>query len=248
MDIEKFQNEYFSQINFDSHLLALFDNIDGLCFFVKNTDFELVYVNDNLLEMYKLKDLKDIIGKTDYDILDTYLADKYRLDDIKVMKTGVAALNMIELVLSQSGIPDWFITNKIPLYSKSGQIFGLMGTMKHITVSQYDSGETDKYSFIYNVLDYIAVHIEDKLTVKKIASHFNVSERCLEKRFNVYLNMTPGNFLIKYRILKACDFLLKSGDIAQAALKYGFFDQSAFTKQFKRHMHMTPLQYLKKYR
>ncbi|MGE5494765.1 MAG: AraC family transcriptional regulator [Burkholderiales bacterium] len=248
MDIEKFQNEYFSQINFDSHLLALFDNIDGLCFFVKNTDFELVYVNDNLLEMYKLKDLKDIIGKTDYDILDTYLADKYRLDDIKVMKTGVAALNMIELVLSQSGIPDWFITNKIPLYSKSGQIFGLMGTMKHITVSQYDSGETNKYSFIYNVLDYIAVHIEDKLTVKKIASHFNVSERCLEKRFNVYLNMTPGNFLIKYRILKACDFLLKSGDIAQAALKYGFFDQSAFTKQFKRHMHMTPLQYLKKYR
>lgn len=248
MDIEKFQNEYFSQINFDSHFLALFDNIDGLCFFVKNTDFELVYVNDNLLEMYKLKDRKDIIGKTDYDILDTYLADKYRLDDIKVMKTGVAALNMIELVLSQSGIPDWFITNKIPLYSKSGQIFGLMGTMKHITVSQYNSGETDKYSFIYNVLDYIAVHIEDKLTVKKIASHFNVSERCLEKRFNVYLNMTPGNFLIKYRILKACDFLLKSGDIAQAALKYGFFDQSAFTKQFKRHMHMTPLQYLKKYR
>ncbi len=248
MNISLFQNDFFSNINFDNKIVALFDSIDRLCFFVKNRDFQIVYANPYLIEMYNLKEAKSIIGKTDHDILDTYLADKYRIDDIKVMETGKPVMNIIELVLSQSGIPDWFITNKIPVFSKNGEISGLMGTMKHVTASDMDDGNGNKSTFMYEVLSYIADNIEDRLTIRTMTDHFNMSERSFEKKFKSYLKMTPKNFIIKYRVLKASDYILKDGDIAGTAQKYGFYDQSAFTKQFKAHMHMTPLQYLKKYK
>ena len=65
----------------------------------------------------------------------------------------------------------------------------------------------------------------------------NLSTRQFERRFKDIFNTTVHQYILKLRILKSCDYLLKSDkSIAEIALTVGFYDQSTYTKYFKKHM------------
>jgi AraC-like DNA-binding protein len=240
-DINK---QFIQQMNINIFLPGLFLYLDDICFFLKDKDGKIISANPTLLKMYNLKNEADIIGKTDYDILERYLADKYRLDDLRVVESGAPSLNMIELVLSESGVPDWFITNKMPVYSVDHEVIGIMGTIRRISINKGDIGEENS-SFIHKVLKYLATMATEGLTVKALAKNFNLSVRSIEKKFKKTLGITPKVFIIKYKISRSCEYLLKNGSISQTANDCGFYDQSSFTVQFKKVMGITPFQYLK---
>ncbi len=61
---------------------------------------------------------EDVLGKTDYDLPPTFLADQFRLDDELVL-TGKRIVNRIELVGQPEGLTVWNVTNKIPLWCSS---------------------------------------------------------------------------------------------------------------------------------
>ena len=56
------------------------------------------------------------------------LAEKFRADDERVFSTASPLRNIVELFLNQQGIPDWFITQKVPpgggTCKKSGKFHG----------------------------------------------------------------------------------------------------------------------------
>ena len=165
------------------------------------------------------------------------------MDDLRILATGQPSLNMIELVLSESGVPDWYITNKMPVFSNQNELIGIMGTIRRLT-GQINNVFDNDNSFIYNVLQYMALTASEGITVKSLSQHFSLSIRGFEKKFNKYLGITHKLFITKYKISKACDYLLKYGNISQAATDCGFYDQSSFTVQFKKIMGITPRQYI----
>ena len=65
-----------------------------------------------------------------------------------------------------------------------------------------------------------------------------------EKRMKRIFQLTAGQFIAKTRIEAACDLLKHTaksiGDVAAAC---GFFDQSAFARQFKATTGLTPSQF-----
>jgi AraC-like DNA-binding protein len=137
---------------------------------------------------------------------------------------------------------------QIGVYSKNDEVIGIMGTIRYISATQINNGKQDTNSFIHKVLNFIANNVGENLTVHSMALHFNLSVRSFEKKFLDYMKVSPKLFIIKYKISKACDDLIKYGNISQAAIENGFYDQSSFTNQFKKHMGVTPLQYIKRYR
>ena len=55
---------------------------------------------------------------------------------------------------------------------------------------------------------------------------------------------TPQQYLIEYKLKKACDLLRKSSySVSEISSLSGFSSQSYFSKIFKKNINMTPLEY-----
>ena len=89
----------------------------------------------------------------------------------------------------------------------------------------------------------------EKISNVKLAEMTGISVRQFERRFKSVFSTTPHKYALKLRIFKACESLLnKNVTIAELALELGFYDQSAFSNTFKKHVGLSPLQYVSKNR
>ena len=77
-------------------------------------------------------DEKDIIGKTDLDIWPRELAEKYRADDLKVIKS-MKKLRVEETLIDARGKKIWIETIKAPILNQSGKVIGTTGIARDIT-------------------------------------------------------------------------------------------------------------------
>lgn len=247
--MRQYQNElrekFFSQIRI-TDLLPIFNMLNNTCFFIKDVNGRLIAGNQQLLYRYNLEKEENLIGKTDFDFVPRRLAEKYKKDDMEIIASRSPRLNMYELVLTPLGSPGWYITDKIPLLSPKGDVIGIMGLIKEHDRLAPLNESTEPF---YKILEYIDNHVtqNQKITVAGMAHTFNVSQRYIQRCFQRYFNLTPQSFIIQVKILKACDYLKKGQSIAFVAEECGFYDQSSFTKHFKKYMGITPIQYIKNF-
>jgi AraC-like DNA-binding protein len=64
------------------------------------------------------------------------------------------------------------------------------------------------------------------------------------RRFRKIAGLTPNRFRIQNRIRKAQQMLRDGRPITEAALDVGFYDQSHFSKYFKRIVGVSPKEYI----
>lgn len=239
----KLREKFFSLIEIDT-ILSIFNLFHDVCFFIKDSEGRLIAANNQLLYRYNVDSESNLIGKTDFDFVPQSLAEKYKKDDMQIIESKSPMLNIHELVLTPLGSPGWYVTNKLPVLSKDGDVIGIMGTIsKHDGKDVMDGADGP----FYKVLEYIDNNYNSKITISDMAKHFSVSSRYIQRYFKRYFNVSPQIFIIQTRILKSCDYLRRGKSVAFAAEECGFYDQSSFSKHFKKHMGLTPMQYLKKF-
>lgn len=94
------------------------------------------------------------------------------------------------------------------------------------------------------MLKFIHTHYSDQITLKEIADAANISKSEASRCFHAYLQKSPVNYLMSYRLDRAKYFLQQSNEtIAGIADKCGFQTASYFGKIFRREVGMTPSQY-----
>jgi len=230
----------------DSHFYRLFDHLPGISFFAKNKRFQIVCANRHFIESLGFKDESDLIGKEDFAIFPQRLAENFRRDDEEVLHTGEARLNIVELFFNPQGIPDWFITNKLPVRDRKGAVIGVMGT----TQSYGQALQTSHpYLQIDRALSYIRDHFREKISVEHLAEMVHLSPRQLHRKFVETFGSSPQAFIMKLRIQAACEALQhEDAQISRVCGDLGFCDQSSFTQHFHRHIGMTPLKYQRQFR
>lgn len=239
------QRQFLEQIGADTPFYQLFEHLPGIAFFAKNLNYELVCANSAFLERLGCTSEEQIIGRTDYEFFPKSLADHFRADDRWVMEHGQARLHIVELFINPDGLPDWYLTNKLPVRRRDGRVIGLMGTTQ--------SYESDKriiqpYLRIEPAIQFIRKNFREKISVKDVAATVHLSLRQLDRRFREILKMSPQEFITKLRMKTACELLTQGKEsILDIALSLGYYDQSSFTLQFRRHMGVTPLQYRKQH-
>lgn len=239
------RDAFFRQMDHSSRFFRLFDHLDDLSFFAKDAEGALMTVDASLLALYGIREELDIVGKTDFDFLPQRLAEKYRRDDVQVMETREPLLNMVELFLNPQGVPGWFRTNKLPIYSTEGGVIGVMGTIQAYDNIHLLQGMGES---IRPALSYIDEHFRQPVSIAHLADLSGVSVRQLERSFRRHFDTPPQQFIAKRRVYEACVQLRQTvGEISALALELGFYDQSSFTRQFRKHMGITPLQYRRKY-
>lgn len=93
---------------------------------------------------------------------------------------------------------------------------------------------------------YIDEHLDEPLTVKQIAQHFNYSENYIYKAFNETLNISCKTYILEYRLSKAFQDLKSTTlPISEIAQRNGFSTIYHFSNAFKKKYGFSPLNYRK---
>lgn len=236
---------FIRAIRTDSLFHILFDQLQNVCLFAKDLEGRLLVVNQGLVRRFGLRDEREIIGKTDYDLHPRGHAEKYRIDDRRVMTTGKPMLNIIELFLDVEGIPTWHVTNKMPVFSHAGKVIGVMGTIETYEARR-TLGLTSKS--LLKAYEHIRAHFHEEVSVRGLAAQCQLSVRQFERRFREQVWSTPRELIVRMRVQHACDALRETKEpLAEIALSSGFYDQASFTRQFKKHLGITPGEYRRRY-
>lgn len=98
--------------------------------FFKDPDSALVFVNERLAQDLGLRP-EDLVGKTDFDLYPRELAEKYRADDLRVMKSGRPE-TLTEKNIA-AGVERTVEVVKAPVIDDDGQTIGLFGIFSDIT-------------------------------------------------------------------------------------------------------------------
>lgn len=82
------------------------------------------------------------------------------------------------------------------------------------------------------------------LSLDQIAEEMNISKRQLMYMFKTYIDLTPIDYMNKFRISNACDLLKqKDFNVEQVAEMVGIDDEKYFMRMFKKLMGVTPKEY-----
>lgn len=219
----------------------LFDHLPGTLFFAKDRDGRLMAGNPAFVRRCGFKTEGEIIGLTDSAIFSPRLAEKYRRDDERVVAGGKPLLGLIELFPNREGRPEWFITDKLPLFDMAGEICGLCGTVRSYEAQR---AAMQPYLELATVADHLKLHFREKLDVPSLARMAHMSVRQFERKFRATFQMTPQEYMIRMRVIEACDLLARTNEpVTSVALEAGFYDHSDFARQFRKQMGQTASQY-----
>lgn len=232
---------FLRRIGTGSQFYQLFDHLPEISFFAKDRQCRLMCGSRRFLERFGFREESEIIGKDDFQLVPERLAENFRRDDEEVMQSGQPKLNIVELFFNDQGVPDWFITNKLPLRDESGEVIGLMGT-----VHSYEGRREVLHPYVQldKAISYIREHFRTGVSVKELGHAIHISPRQLHRKFMDAFGSSPQTFIMKLRIQSACEALQRKGsEIQEVARAHGFCSQSAFTKLFLKYIGLTPLKY-----
>lgn len=240
------RERFIRRVSVDSPFYQLFDHLPDLAFFAKDSQFRFMCASRRFMERFGIVSEVGIVGKNDFDLFPGRLAENFRRDDEEVMASGKPKLNIVELFFTDQGIPDWFVTNKLPLVDSHGRVIGIMGTVQSFEGKKQ---VLQPYLQIDRALTYIREHFRTGVSITELAKIVHLSPRQLHRKFVETFGASPQAFIMKLRIQAACEALQAEGaQIAEVARQLGFCDQSAFTQHFHRHMGHTPLRYQRQFR
>lgn len=119
-------------------------------------------------------------------------------------------------------------------------------TQLNVQDSVYSSREDRRDAYVNEILFFIDMNYTHKLTVDSISKHVGLNRSYLNSLFKEALGKTIQQYLIEFRIRKACELLenekLSIGNIARSV---GYTDPLLFSKVFKQLQAVSPSEYRK---
>src|SRR5688572_18511620 len=214
------RDSWLREIDPSSLFHSLFDLIPGVYFFAKNRQGEIMFTCKASRDLYHIPDETAAIGLTDFDVNPSEMAEAYVHDDTGIFETGLPVLNRVELWFNEQGIPDWFVVNKMPIRSRTGEIIGIMG------FSQSYEGRAKlltPFRGIAKAVAHIRENYQEEIAIADLARLAGLSLRQLQRKFVATFGVGPQQFLIKTRLLAACRALRESNEtLTEVAFTCGF--------------------------
>jgi diguanylate cyclase (GGDEF)-like protein/PAS domain S-box-containing protein len=129
---EMWQHERLRYAEERTWFRAMIDQVPDYLF-VKDRDCRFVIANKALTADLD-GDIKDVIGLTDSDVHPPERADEFMIDDQRVLRSGRPMIDKEEFVLLPDGEQRWLSTSKVPLRNEAGEVIGLVGVARDITL------------------------------------------------------------------------------------------------------------------
>jgi PAS domain S-box-containing protein len=114
-------------------LRTVIDNIPD-SIYCKDIDGRKTLANVMELRISGATSESEILGKTDFDFYPKEIAEGFYADDQFVIKSGQPVINREEYLIDENGQKLWLLTSKLPFKDKEGNIIGIVGIGRNITI------------------------------------------------------------------------------------------------------------------
>lgn len=216
----------------------VFDAVPDCVFFVKDREGRYVVVNKTLVTRCGRDNKDELIGRKARDVFPDPLGESFTEQDFVVIREGRANHGQLELHLYPNGSRGWCLTWKEPILDATGQTVGVSGMSRDVASSVETVRDLDSVAI---VLEYIDAHIDASLRLDDLAERAGLSGYQLDQRIRALFDLSTAQYIIQKRIELACHLLERSEEsIGFIALDCGYGDQSAFARQFRQSVGITP--------
>lgn len=96
------------------------------------------------------------------------------------------------------------------------------------------------YSPIYNIITYIHQNYWDNLSLDELSQRFYINKFHLCTLFKKVTGMSPNQYLINCRLMKAKELLLNQMPVEEVCSRIGYNNLSHFSRSFKQWMGISP--------
>jgi PAS domain S-box-containing protein len=229
VDVELIQNQ--SVVLFRQ----LVDGVPQVMGSIKDLKDRHVYANDGFCARLGLES-SEVLGRTVRELFGDELSDSYLAQDELVLKKSRPLQNHLELIVRADGQLGWYVTSKSVIRSETGDPIGIavLSVDLHSQVNSAHAG-------LARVITAIREQIDLPWRVAQMAEIAGVSSASLERLARRTLGLPPQQLLQRLRLEHAVFLItqttLSMGDIAAEC---GFYDQSSFTRQFRKVLGLTP--------
>ena len=128
-----------AEVRASRHMLqSIIDHLPHFVFW-KDTSLRYLGCNRPFAQYHGFERVDDIVGRTDQDLLSSHgridgeHLERYRDDDLTVIRTAQPAANIELRIQLADGRDFWGRTHKLPLLDEAGQVTGLLGVSEDIT-------------------------------------------------------------------------------------------------------------------
>jgi AraC-like DNA-binding protein len=225
---------------------TLFDRIPDVVFFIKDRDGRYVVVNQTLVTRCGRRDKGELLGRTARQVFPPPLGNRFFEQDRKVLASGVPIVQNLELHLYPTRLEGWCLTDKLPLRGGDGQVMAIAGISRDLQAPGVEAGHLAE---VAAALDHIRSNYASEIRVEELAEICGLSVYQLNRRLRAIFGITIRQLITKSRIDIASEMLRnETAPIAEVAYSCGYFDQSAFSRVFRRTVGLTPRQYRARHR
>ncbi|MEG0693093.1 MAG: AraC family transcriptional regulator [Oscillospiraceae bacterium] len=151
-----------------------------------------------------------------------------------------------------------FTRNKEILSNKESVHFGLEQAIKGIVynsliilteqVKTPSSKASASSNIIDNALQYIGMHLNEKITLDELSSYCNTSKRNLQLLFHQYLDSTVIDYINNRRMVLASSYLRMNFRVSDVGPNIGIEDPAQFCRIFKKYYGLSPKRYQMDYK
>ena len=139
---------------------------------------------------------------------------------------------------SEKRLPGW----EVALYGNTNLLLTLLIRAME---GREEQPLTEKTELLDELLTYVSIHLQEKITVSDTARNLHVSESTVTHLCSKRLGMSFYRYVTQQRLDRARRLMLEYGDLAMVAEKSGFCDYTAFFRAFKQEYGLPPSEYRK---
>ena len=222
-------------------IAALLDTLSDVVFFIKDSEARYAFVNQTLVRRCGFKHTEELLGRTADRVFPERYGPLYTEQDRRVLSSGRELVDQLELHLYSANQPIWCLTHKLALRDEQGQIVGLAGISRDLQLPQSSHPAFPKLAAVDA---HIRKHFARPISLTELTEIAGYSVGQLERHCKRVFQITPRQMIHKARLEESSRLLLETDlPITDIALRCGYTDHSAFSRQFRALTSLAPSQY-----
>ena len=222
-------------------IAPLLDTLSDVVFFIKDIQARYAFVNHTLARRCGFRHSHELLGLTADSVFPGRFGPLYTAQDRRVLDSGRELADQLELHLYFGNQPVWCLTHKLALFDTQGQIVGLAGISRDLQAPQASHPGFDRLAAVDA---HIREHFARPVSLAELTAIAGLSAAQLERNCKRVFQLTPRQMIHKVRLEEASRLLHHSDlPITEIALRCGYTDHSAFSRQFRALTSLSPSQY-----
>jgi AraC-like DNA-binding protein len=218
----------------------LFDALPDVVFFIKDAQGRYAAVNQTLLARCGARNKAALIGRTAPEVFGAAWGEAWLEQDRAVLAGGADIVDRLELHLYPDRDPGWCLTRKLALRGMDGTVAGLCGISRDLAMADRKNPAFRKLEKAVRAIEH---DFASALQIGDLAQAAGMSVSQLERYCVRIFQLTPRQMIVKARIGAASRLLAGTKAISYIAQECGYSDHSAFSRQFKATVGVTPADY-----